>query len=129
MKKIILLLAGILTLAACSSNESVEAQFEFGGAIHRVAQYNKGTPKSELMSFVANASNADKTTYFHFFPKEMDISVFKNETFNEPEFYQTIINSKPEYSLYKMPTEAKIHDDGIWLLEQAMKWQKPVLHN
>lgn len=120
MKKLILLLAGLF-LASCSQKETVEAQFEFDGALYRIMHYDKGTPKLELEQYVSNTANADKTTYYFYYPKETDISVFTKENFNNVDFYKTVVDSKPDYGLYMMTADSKVYDDGLWILQQAVK--------
>jgi hypothetical protein len=122
MKKILSIILLSFFLISCSLNQTVEAQFEFDGAIQRIGYYNKGTSKEELMNFVKNSSNAEKTTFFYFYPKnEIDISMFSKETFSSSSLNSTILNNKPDYSFYKMPNDEKVYDDAIYLLEQSQK--------
>ncbi len=120
MKKLLFLLTGLL-FTSCSVDETVQAQLEFEGVIYRIAHYEKETPKSELETFVSNTASADKTTYYFYYPKDVDVSVFTEEKFSKGDFYQTVIDSNPTFGFYKMPTDAKVYDDGIWLISQHAK--------
>lgn len=121
MKKFFLFLSGLF-LMSCSSSTTDVAAFEFGGAWYNVVNYKEGTTKEDLQKHVATFSNPKATSYFFFYPENVDVSVFKKEAFNQRDFAATIADVKPTYGFYKMtgPDDA-IHDDAIWLMEQSIK--------
>nr|WP_153841569.1 hypothetical protein [Ornithobacterium rhinotracheale] len=121
MKRILLAFVCLFCLTSCSSNVTDVAGFEFNNAWYWVYNYNEGTTKEELVEIVKNHSNPEQTSYFFFYPENKDVSVFASEPFNLISFSQTIVADKPDYGFYKMPNDAKIYDDGIWLLEQSLK--------
>lgn len=119
MKKIFLLFASSLLLFSCKQSEKVEAQFEFDGAVYRIVNYEKETPVQKLKDFVDISSKSDKTTYYFFYPSDVDVSVFNKEKFNSKDFYKTVVNSKPDFGFYKMVGDQVIYDDAVWILQQA----------
>lgn len=121
MKKLLFLLLGNFILSSCSPKETVEAQFGFDNAIQRIIVFDKDSTKEQLLSFVKNSSNADKTTYYFFYPKDVDVTVFSKESFTSESFYKTVIDSRPTYAFYKIPNDNRVSEDGIWVLKQAVR--------
>lgn len=121
MKKLLLLLAGLFMIS-CSGPTTDVAAFEFNGAWYNVLNYKNGTTKEELKEYVKTYSNKNTTSFFFFYPENVDVSVFKNQPFNPVSFAATITETKPDFGFYRMmPADEKIHEDGIWLMEQAAK--------
>lgn len=121
MRKLILLIAGFFIIS-CSSPATDVAAFEFDGAWYNVLNYEAGTTKEDLQEYVKKYSNPKTTSYFFFYPEGYDVSVFAKEKFNPRSFAATIAENKPDYGFYRMmPADPAVHDDAIWLMEQAAK--------
>lgn len=121
MKKLLLIISFFI-LTSCS-NEKVKdiASFEFDGTWYWVAQYEDGTTKQDVEAFVNKWANPNQTSHFFIYDKSIDLSVFKADTFNFNKFAHTVLANKPQYGYYKIPNDTKLNEDGVWLLEQAIK--------
>lgn len=121
MKKI-LLLTILFTLFSCSKSNITEvAAYEFNGAWYWVVQYEPDATKQDIESYVNTWANPSQTSHFYIYDNSIDLSVFKNEGFNLNSFAATVLANKPKYGYYKIPTDTKLKDDAIWLLEQSQK--------
>lgn len=122
MKVLILSLFAGLLMMSCSSPATDVASFEFDGAWYNVLNYKAGTSEAELKEYVKTYSNPSATSYFFFYPEGKDVSVFKKEAFNPKSFAATIVDNKPDFGFYRMmPADEEIHNDAVWLMEQAAK--------
>lgn len=121
MKKLLLVLC--LAIISCSDGKVKDiASFEFDGAWYWVVQYQDGATKKDVEDYVTLWANPNQTSFFFVFDKSIDLSVFTKEPFNLSSFSQTVLSAKPKYGYYKMmPGDDKLHDDGIWLLQQSEK--------
>lgn len=118
MKKLLLL--AIFAFISCTSKKVDEvASFEFNGAWYWVLQYQEGTTKQEVEESVSKWANPKQTSYFFVYDKSIDLSVFKEESFNINKFAKTVIANKPQYGYYKVPGDAKLNTDAVYLLEQS----------
>lgn len=109
-------------MASCTSSKVTDvASFEFDNAWYWVVKYEPGTTKQEVEEYVTKWANPKQTSYFYCFPTTTDVEFFAKEPFNFRDFAYNVLQNKPKYGYYKMPTDTKLNDDGIWLLEQSNK--------
>jgi hypothetical protein len=121
MKKLLSLFT-LFALLSCSPNKVQDvASFEFNGVWYWVAQYEDGATKQDVEAYVNKWANPTQTSHFFIYDKSIDLSVFKDETFNFTKFTQTVLANKPQYGYYKMPPNTKLNTDAVWLLEQSQK--------
>lgn len=123
MKKLLLSLS-LFALISCSSNVNDVSGFQFDGAWYWLSEYEPNTPVEDLKAHVKTFSNPDQTSFFFFFDKsKIDISGFENESFNQNELFNTIIENKPDTAFYRLPVKVdpKIKTDAMWLIKQSLK--------
>ena len=122
MKKVLLLLS-LIMLISCSETKVEELEsYEIDNAWYWAVQLKEGATKQDAIDYVNKWANPKQTSFFYVFDNSLDLSLFKNDKFTPTEFKETILLNKPKYGFYKMlPADTKLHDDGIWLLQQSVK--------
>lgn len=130
MKKLILLLAGLF-IVSCSEtpvaetkevNKNILPQVEFKleRNPYHILYFKEGTPEAELKEYSLKQSNPNETSWFLFYPKDADISLFKQRIYSQSEIASIVTNNKPKYGFYKMPMDTIVMSDAVELMELAM---------
>lgn len=117
MKKLLFLF--LITLASCSSNVKDIASYEVDGAWYWVLEHEPNATKEDVLAKVKLWANPNKTSYFFVYPNTVNLADFQSKDLVFPTFKGLIVNNPPTYGFYKMPNDAKIYDDAVWLIKQS----------